>query len=211
MVLGSYKDAEPPVIEGSGYVVKTLEAALWAFFKTEDFKSGCLKVANLGGDADTTAAVYGQIAGAFYGVGGIDGSWREKIALSPYINSLADEIIRLSNAQLFPDEPLTKNQIVDLSALSAEFSACKQCFDIMETEFLLLRAKLTPGPKAYASLAAFDEDFAKFEQLYSSTAPECPQKSLLWADMKNRVMMSYRDKLGLRLARPKLVLPFGKK
>lgn len=48
-------------IQNSGYVVRTLEAALWAFGKTASFEEGCLLIANLGDDADTVAAVYGQV------------------------------------------------------------------------------------------------------------------------------------------------------
>ena len=43
----------------------TLEAALWAFHGSENFRDGALRVVNLGDDADTTGAVYGQIAGAY--------------------------------------------------------------------------------------------------------------------------------------------------
>lgn len=64
---GSFKKKQPPEIRGTGYVVDALEAALWAFYTTDSFRDGCLKAANLGGDADTTAAIYGQIAGAYYG------------------------------------------------------------------------------------------------------------------------------------------------
>ena len=53
-------------IKGSGFVVKSLEAALWAFYHTDNFKDGVLKAVNLGDDADTTGAVFGQIAGAYY-------------------------------------------------------------------------------------------------------------------------------------------------
>jgi len=77
---GSFKVLEPPEIKGSGYVVKSLEAALWAFYKTNSFKDGCLLAVNLGDDADTTGAVYGQIAGAFYGEEAIPESWKEKLA-----------------------------------------------------------------------------------------------------------------------------------
>lgn len=56
-------------------MVKSLEAALWAFYNSEDFQEGCLKAVNLGEDADTTGAVYGQIAGAFYGENGIPDGW----------------------------------------------------------------------------------------------------------------------------------------
>ena len=61
---GSFKDREPPDIQGSGYVVKSLEAALWAFSKSRDFREGALLAVNLGDDADTTGAIYGQVAGA---------------------------------------------------------------------------------------------------------------------------------------------------
>jgi ADP-ribosylglycohydrolase len=68
---GSFKYKNPPEIAGSGYVVKSLEAALWAFYNSDNFKDGCLLAVNLGDDADTTGAVYGQIAGAYYGEKGI--------------------------------------------------------------------------------------------------------------------------------------------
>ena len=61
-------------------MIHTLEAALWAFHTTDTFRDGALKVVNLGEDADTTGAVYGQIAGAFYGEDGIPAEWRAKLA-----------------------------------------------------------------------------------------------------------------------------------
>ncbi len=64
---GSFKQRKPPEIMGSGYVVKCLEAALWAFYNTNSFREGCLLAVNLGDDADTTGAVFGQLAGAYYG------------------------------------------------------------------------------------------------------------------------------------------------
>ena len=50
--------------------MKSLEAALWAFHRSESFGDGCLLAVNLGDDADTTAAIYGQLAGAYYGIDG---------------------------------------------------------------------------------------------------------------------------------------------
>jgi ADP-ribosyl-[dinitrogen reductase] hydrolase len=58
-------------IETSGFVIHTLEAALWAFMTTEDYKSGLYLLARLGKDVDTVLCVYGQIAGAYYGYNGI--------------------------------------------------------------------------------------------------------------------------------------------
>lgn len=52
-------------------MVKSLEAALWAFYHGEDFKEGCLLAVNLGDDADTTGAIDGQIGGVYYGEKGI--------------------------------------------------------------------------------------------------------------------------------------------
>ena len=94
---GSFKQAQPP--RGTGFVVDSLEAALWAFHHTRDFREGCLKAANLGEDADTTAAVYGQLAGAFYGETGIPANWRERLAKSDLIVSLADRLHELSDME----------------------------------------------------------------------------------------------------------------
>ena len=90
IALGSFKMRQPPQIRGGGYVVQTLEAALWAFYLSVDFRSGCLLAANLGEDADTTAAVYGQIAGAYYGVQDIPERWRSVLALKETIQILTE-------------------------------------------------------------------------------------------------------------------------
>lgn len=89
---GSYRGKEVDVIRGSGYVVESLEAALWAFAQAEDFRSCCLMAANLGDDADTTAAVAGQIAGAFFGAEAIPDSWRHRLVRSADISDIADRM-----------------------------------------------------------------------------------------------------------------------
>jgi ADP-ribosylglycohydrolase len=91
---GSFKEKEPPEIRGGGYVVHSLEATLWAFHKSEDFRSGALLAVNLGDDADTTGAVYGQIAGAYYGEEGIPTEWREKLALLEVLDDLANSLYK---------------------------------------------------------------------------------------------------------------------
>lgn len=93
---GSYKRRHPPAIRGSGYVVHTLEAALWAFYNSDSFQEGCLKVVNLGEDADTSGAIYGQLAGAYYGEMDIPLSWREKLAWSDRIQGYARKIFELA-------------------------------------------------------------------------------------------------------------------
>lgn len=93
---GNYKKLKPPVISNGGWVVATLESALWAFYNTRDFKEGALKVVNLGRDADTVGAVYGQIAGAYYGFEGIPKKWREIVAHKHLIQWMALNLHKLS-------------------------------------------------------------------------------------------------------------------
>ncbi len=96
---GSFQRKEPPEIVGSGYVVASLEAALWAFSQSSNFREGCLLAVNLGNDADTTAAIYGQIAGAYYGLEGIPSCWRESIAQRALISQLADGLWKYGNPE----------------------------------------------------------------------------------------------------------------
>jgi ADP-ribosyl-[dinitrogen reductase] hydrolase len=92
---GSFKKKNPPVIKGSGYVVDSLEAALWAFHRSSSFEEWCLMAVNLGDDADTTGAVYGQLAGAFYGEGGIPEGWWRKIAMRGLIEDYAEKLFEV--------------------------------------------------------------------------------------------------------------------
>jgi len=93
---GSFRHKQPPEIRGSGYVVHSLEAALWAFYHSRSFRDGCLLAVNLGDDADTTGAIYGQLAGAFYAVGDIPTPWRERLAGRPQIEEFAGRLFSLS-------------------------------------------------------------------------------------------------------------------
>jgi ADP-ribosylglycohydrolase len=92
---GSFKTKEPPEIRGTGYVVESLEAALWAFHRSKSFREGALLAVNLGEDADTTGAVYGQIAGAFYGAERIPADWRAKLTLHDFIQEKADQLFAI--------------------------------------------------------------------------------------------------------------------
>lgn len=90
---GTFRVRQPPEIRGSGHVVRALEAALWAFARSDDFRSGCLLAANLGDDADTTAAIYGQIAGAHYGAEAIPAAWLDTLAMREFIEALAEGLV----------------------------------------------------------------------------------------------------------------------
>ncbi len=90
---GAWRGKSREQIRGSGYVVECLEAAVWCFASTESFPAAVLAAANLGDDADTTAAVCGQLAGAYYGASGIPAEWLGKLAMGEFIEQLADRLL----------------------------------------------------------------------------------------------------------------------
>jgi ADP-ribosyl-[dinitrogen reductase] hydrolase len=90
---GDYLGKPEREIQGSGYCVASLEAALWCFHQTDSFEAAILKAANLGDDADTTAAIVGQLAGAYYGVQGIPGRWLEELHWREEIEATADALL----------------------------------------------------------------------------------------------------------------------
>jgi ADP-ribosyl-[dinitrogen reductase] hydrolase len=79
-------------ITGSGYSVASLEAALWCFHHTSTFADAVLTATNLGDDADTTAAIVGQLAGAYYGCDAIPSTWLEKLHMRAEIEGMADAL-----------------------------------------------------------------------------------------------------------------------
>lgn len=98
ILAGSWRGKARHEIASSGYVAHSLEAALWCVAETESFRDAVLLAANLGDDADTTAAITGQLAGALYGADGIPMDWRAKVAWSERIAEMA---IALLNGDRF--------------------------------------------------------------------------------------------------------------
>lgn len=86
---GTFLDKDESAIDGTGYCIASLEASLWCFFKTDNFQDAVLRAANLGDDADTTAAITGQIAGAYYGAKSIRPDWIEKLSMRDEIEAMA--------------------------------------------------------------------------------------------------------------------------
>ena len=89
---GTYRHMSADQLRGSGYVVASLQAAAWCFANTDAFEAAVASAANLGEDADTTAAVCGQLAGAFYGERGIPDRWLSKLAMREQIAMLAEQL-----------------------------------------------------------------------------------------------------------------------
>ncbi len=79
IVRGDWRTKSMEAIESSGYVLHSLEASLWCVATTSNFEDAILKAISLGEDTDTTAAITGQLAGAFYGVAAIPQRWLDKL------------------------------------------------------------------------------------------------------------------------------------
>jgi ADP-ribosylglycohydrolase len=93
---GSYKQQNgyDDGIRGKGYVLDSLRAALWAFWSDEDsFEKGVLAAVNLGDDTDTTAAIYGQLAGVYYGYSKLPERWVKRIYARELIKCLSEWMV----------------------------------------------------------------------------------------------------------------------
>ena len=92
---GSFREKQPPAVRASGYCVSLLEAALWAFHSTETFEAGAVAAVSLGDDADSVACVYGQLAGAFYGVAAIPQRWLDGLVKRDLVEEFASRLFEL--------------------------------------------------------------------------------------------------------------------
>ena len=97
---GVYKTKQAGELPATGYVIDTMEAALWAFHQSSSFREGALLVVHLGNDTGTTAAVYGQLAGAHYGLEGIPSEWLERLAQRELIEELARRLVFATNQSI---------------------------------------------------------------------------------------------------------------
>ena len=96
--LNDFVNVSEAGISSSGFVLHTLEAALWAFFSTDTFKDGAVKVVNLGDDADTVGAVYGGIAGAYYGMEEIPVEWLRGLVAKEVIDSVVEGVVSIQSS-----------------------------------------------------------------------------------------------------------------
>lgn len=92
LAAGSFRSKSYEELRGSGYVVESLEAALWCWDRGENYKSAILLAVNLGDDADTTAAICGQLAGATHGLSNIPTEWRDKLVSYEEMHDIAGQL-----------------------------------------------------------------------------------------------------------------------
>lgn len=93
VLAGQWRGKSRDQISSSGYVVHSLEAALWCVDQAADFPEAVLLAANLGDDADTVAAITGQLAGALWGASSISQAWRERVAWGDEIAQTARDLL----------------------------------------------------------------------------------------------------------------------
>ncbi len=98
IVNGSWRGRRRSEVRSSGYVVHTLEAAIWAVARTGNFQNAVLLAANLADDADTVAAVTGQLAGALYGLSGIPEGWLNRVAWKERLVRVASQLLSESTS-----------------------------------------------------------------------------------------------------------------
>jgi ADP-ribosyl-[dinitrogen reductase] hydrolase len=143
---GSWQGKEPPAIRGTGYSVAALEAAIWAVAGARDFRDAILRATNLGDDADTTAAIAGQLAGARHGASGIPPEWLSKLAMRARSESLADALHRAAVGQrlLWEDDEYFHGWWADAEGrvLGGEYPGD---WDDGETELLKLQRLVEAG------------------------------------------------------------------
>ena len=113
---------------------------------------------NLGDDADTTGAIYGQLAGAYYGIDDIPSEWSSLISFRPLIVSMALDLLAFSLNSEVSFDTLNK----------ANREAIYQVYKHLEDEYKGIHRKFSPGPRMYRTLDAFEEDVKNFECSYHS-------------------------------------------
>ena len=96
--VNAFKPLPEDEIRSGGYVVDTLEAALWCLLNTDNYRDCVLKAVNLGSDADTVAAVVGGLAGIHYGLAGIPSDWLDGIEGKKLLNDCCDSLAVFCNS-----------------------------------------------------------------------------------------------------------------
>ncbi|WP_259754661.1 ADP-ribosylglycohydrolase family protein [Pseudomonas sp. GCEP-101] len=99
LAAGSFRHKRREDVRGTGYCIASLEASLWCFWSTNSYAAAVLEASNLGDDADTTAAITGQIAGAYYGKQGIPAHWLARLHQRADIEEMALALLRAAQAR----------------------------------------------------------------------------------------------------------------
>ncbi|NLA36519.1 MAG: hypothetical protein GX868_12665 [Actinobacteria bacterium] len=178
VVRGSWRAKEPPAIRGTGYVVDALEAAIWAVAGANDYREAVLRAANLGDDADTTAAIAGQLAGAWWGAAGIPAAWTHKLTDGERIAAIAGRLYDfgvgaqtslepVSEIEPWPHDRLTHGYWVESGRiLAGEYPASTD----PDTSVRKLHVLLDHGMRTFVDLTQLDDRLEPYEDLLAELA-----------------------------------------
>ena len=86
-------------IRSSGYVIDSIEAAVWCLITTESFRECMLKAVNLGDDTDTVAAIAGGLAGLYYGYDARQDDWLAVIKKRRWLEGLCCKAVNMTNGR----------------------------------------------------------------------------------------------------------------
>lgn len=184
---GSFLVKEPPAIRGDGYVVRAMEAALWALRSTRTFQDGVLAAVNLGDDADTTAAIFGQLAGAVYGVDAIPTHWRKKLLMHDLIEEYAYKLHMLADGGRKHRGPMGNSTPAPTTPPIASMALPGDSFWVVPGRILAgpypgaphkrdaaekLNAFLDVGVTSFIDLTEEDEGLQPYQQLLNKLAAQ---------------------------------------
>jgi ADP-ribosylglycohydrolase len=186
VMAGSYKHQNPPQIKASGFVIETMEAALWAFFHTDSFEEGALEAVNLGDDADTVGAIYGMLAGAYYGMNAIPTEWRENCSFQGLVQTIADEIL-IQSQQL---TATVEKKAAPSNQPSLVYRRVLEVYNELATFYSgTIKRRVLPCPKEYKSIQQCDEDITKLHAIYDNIF-----KSVKWLEEWEEAATTHDEK-----------------
>lgn len=167
---GSWASKRPPAIRGTGYCVDALEAAIWAVAGASDFRDAVLRAANLGDDADTTAAIAGQLAGARWGASTIPFVWLAKLHLSARITELARALYAAGGGEVSPGwlhDHVLHAWPVDDDVLAGEYPASARSSARSDQKLEVL---VDAGVRTFIDLTTPDDGLDPYEHRLAATA-----------------------------------------
>ncbi len=169
VVRGSFLKKHPADIRGTGFVVDALEAALWAVSGADFFAEAILRAANLGDDADTTAAIAGQVAGALWGVGAIPHGWLDRLAMGDRIRSIATGLVYAAHdavPTIWPFDHLVHGWRVAPDFLAGEYPGSSDD----EQANLKLNVLVDAGVRTFIDLTTHTEGLPPYAPLLDAIA-----------------------------------------
>jgi ADP-ribosyl-[dinitrogen reductase] hydrolase len=170
-IIQQAKDKSVEELKPTGYVVDTLEVAMWAFMTTDNFKDGALIAVNMGGDSDTIGAVYGQLAGAFYGLEAIPLEWRNLLFQYDDIVRVASRLSQLKTFKVIKtrfDEDRDGVVLLYLNKENKMSDDSQPQEPLTEQDKAVLKSWSnvgSPGPAPSAPFAPTEEQKQKFQPI----------------------------------------------